>query len=127
MTESTADIRELLDRALARIDILLGIYNSKLVPEVLELDDLEGPLMRLEPREVYDSCICGVDTNGMKLIYDERMVILATMHHNNWDEDEALEFLNYNTFVLADQEDGPIFMTAGRVVTAAPSEAGPEN
>lgn len=127
MTESTADIRELLDRALARIDILLGIYNSKLVPEVLELDDLEGPLMRLEPREVYDSCICGVDTNAMKLIYDERMVILATMHHNNWDEDEALEFLNYNTFVLADQEDGPIFMTAGRVVTAAPSEAGPEN
>lgn len=127
MTESTADIRELLDRALARIDILLGIYNSKLVPEVLELDDLEGPLMRLEPREVYDSCICGVDTNGMKLVYDEHMVILATMHHNNWDEDEALEFLNYNTFVLADQEDGPIFMTAGRVVTAAPSEAGPEN
>lgn len=127
MTESTADIRELLDRALARIDILLGIYNSKLVPEVLELDDLEGPHMRLEPREVYDSCICGVDTNAMKLIYDERMVILATMHHNNWDEDEALEFLNYNTFVLADQEDGPIFMTAGRVVTAAPSEAGPEN
>lgn len=127
MTESTADIRELLDRALARIDILLGIYNSKLVPEVLELDDLEGPLVRLEPREVYDSCICGVDTNAMKLIYDERMVILATMHHNSWDEEQALEFLNYNTFVLADQEDGPIFMTAGRVVTAAPSEAGPEN
>jgi hypothetical protein len=127
MTESTADIRELLDRALARIDILLGIYNSKLVPEVIELDDLEGPLLRLEPREVYDACICGVDTNAQKLVYDERMVIVATMHHNNWDEDEALEFLNYNTFVLADQEDGPIFMTAGRVVTAAPSEAGPEN
>ena len=125
MTESTADIRELLDRALARIDILLGIYNTKLVPEVIELDEVEGPLMRLEPREVYDSCICGVDTNGGKLIYDEHMVILATMHHNAWDEDEALEYLNYNTFVLADQEDGPIFMTAGRVV--APSEEGPGN
>lgn len=127
MTESTADIRELLDRALARIDILLGIYNNKLVPEVIELDEHEGPLMRLEPREVYDSCICGVDTNAGKLIYDERMVILATMHHNAWDEDEALEFLNYNTFVLADQEDGPIFMTAGRVVSVAPSEEGPGN
>jgi len=125
MTDSTADIRELLDRALARIDILLGIYNSKLIPDPIELDDLEGPLMRLEPREVYDSCICGVDCNGGKLVYDERMVILATMHHNSWDEETALEYLNYNTFVLADQEDGPIFMTSGRIVF--PSEAGPGN
>ncbi len=125
MTESTADIRELLDRALARIDILLDIYNSKLLPEVIELDEHEGPLLRLAPREVYDSCICGIDANACKLIYDERMVILATMHHNSWDEDTALEHLNYNTFVLAGQEDGPIFMTSGRVV--APSEEGPGN
>lgn len=116
MTDSTADIRGLLDSALARIDILLNIYNSKLIPDPIELDDLEGPLVRLEPREVYDGCICGVDTNAGKLIYDERMVILATMHSNNWDQEEALEYLNYNTFVLADQEDGPIFMTSGRIV-----------
>tara|TARA_R110000868_G_scaffold20853_1_gene87612 strand:+ start:1392 stop:1766 length:375 start_codon:yes stop_codon:yes gene_type:complete len=121
---STTEIRELFDRAIARCDTLLEIYDRKLMPPVLDLDEFEGPMIRLEPAEVYDSCIVGVDPHHGRIIYDEQHVLMATKHHNDWSLDEALEWCNYNTFTLTEMEHGPVFMTAGRI--SVPSAAGPE-
>jgi len=127
MLDSTTEIRELLDRALTRCDALLELYDHNMRGNE-EIDISDDKPIRLEPADIYDSCVVGYDASAGRFIYSERAVIFATMHKEEWNLDEALEFLNANTFPLSDVEGGPIFMVFGRVPaqSPAPSVACPE-
>ena len=123
MLDSTTEIRELFDRALRRCDALLELYDHNMRGnEEIDISD-DNPL-RLQPYEVYDSCVVGYDANAGKYIYSERAVIFACMHEHDCNLDRALELLNAHVFPLSDVEGGPIFMSFGRI--PAPSVAGPE-
>ena len=113
MLDSTSEIRKHLDSALMRMDRLLELYDHHMRgDEDIDISD-DNPI-RLEP-EVYDSCCVGYDAAAGRFIYSERAVIFATMHKENCSLDEALEFLNANTFCLSEREGGPIFMSFGRI------------
>ena len=113
MLDSTSEIRKHLDSALMRMDRLLELYDHHMRgDEDIDISD-DNPI-RLEP-EVYDSCCVGYDAAAGRFIYSERAVIFATMHKENCSLDEALEFLNANTFCLSELEGGPIFMSFGRI------------
>jgi hypothetical protein len=123
MLDSTTEIRELFDRAIRRCDALLELYDHNMRGnEEIDISD-DNPL-RLQPYEVYDSCVVGYDANAGKYIYSERAVIFACMHEHDCTLDLALELLNAHVFPLGDVEGGPIFMSFGRI--PAHSEAGPE-
>lgn len=128
MIDTTTEIRELFDRAIRRCDALLEIYDHNMRGnEEIDISD-DNPL-RLQPYDVYDSCVVGYDANAGKYIYSERAVIFACMHEHDCTLDLALELLNAHVFPLADAaEGGPIFMAFGRIPSRsrAPSAAGPE-
>ena len=124
MTDTTSVIRNHLDSALMHMDRLLELYDHNMRgTEDIDISD-DSPI-RLEP-EVYDSCCVGYDAAAGRFIYSERAVIFATMHKENCSLDEALEFLNANTFCLSELEGGPIFMVFGRIPSRipAPNEGG---
>lgn len=123
MIDTTTEIRELFDRALARCDALLELYDHNMRGnEEIDISD-DNPL-RLQPYEVYDSCVVGYDANAGKYIYSERAVIFACMHEHDCTLDLALELLNAHVFPMADVEGGPIFMSFGRI--PAPNVEDPE-
>lgn len=126
MLDSTSEIRKHLDSALMRMDRLLELYDHHMRgDEDIDISD-DNPI-RLEP-EVYDSCCVGYDAAAGRFIYSERAVIFATMHKEDCSLDEALDYLNANTFCLSELEGGPIFMAFGRIParSRAPSVADPE-
>lgn len=126
MLDSTSEIRKHLDSALMRMDRLLELYDHHMRgDEDIDISD-DNPI-RLEP-EVYDSCCVGYDASAGRFIYSERAVIFATMHKEDCSLDEALDYLNANTFCLSELEGGPIFMAFGRIPSRsrAPSVASPE-
>jgi len=127
MLDSTTEIRELFDRAIRRCDALLEIYDHNMRGNE-EIDISDDKPIRLEPAAVYDSCVVGYDASAGRFIYSERAVIFACMHKEDCSLDEALEFLNANTFCLSEMDGGPIFMVFGRIPaqSPAPSEASPE-
>ena len=126
MLDSTSEIRKHLDSALMRMDRLLELYDHHMRGDE-DIDISDDKPIRLEP-EVYDSCCVGYDAAAGRFIYSERAVIFATMHKEDCSLDEALEFLNANTFCLSDLENGPIFMVFGRIPSRsrAPNVADPE-
>lgn len=126
MLDSTSEIRKHLDSALMRMDRLLELYDHHMRGDE-DIDISDDKPIRLEP-EVYDSCCVGYDAAAGRFIYSERAVIFATMHKEDCSLDEALEFLNANTFCLSELEGGPIFMVFGRIPSRsrAPSAASPE-
>jgi hypothetical protein len=127
MLDSTSEIRKHLDSALLRMDRLLELYDHHMRGDE-DIDISDDKPIRLEPAAVYDSCCVGYDATGGRFIYSERAVIFATMHKEDCSLDEALEFLNANTFCLCELDGGPIFMAFGRIPaqSPAPSEACPE-
>ena len=127
MLDSTSEIRKHLDSALLRMDRLLELYDHHMRGDE-EIDTSDDKPIRLEPYDVYDSCVVGYDANAGKYIYSERSVIFATMHKEDWSLDEALDYLNANTFCLSELEGGPIFMAFGRIPSRsrAPNVVDPE-
>lgn len=59
----------------------------------------------------YDEAIIGVDTTG-RVIYDFDLMVEHLMTHDNMDEIEAIEFIDYNIIGFSPPEgvDGPIVM-----------------
>jgi hypothetical protein len=132
MTSPTSALLDEVARIFERIDILLARYDARVHGEPIELDEQEGPLVLLEPRETFDACVVGIDPSSQRLIYSERLVLLALMHQNDWDEETAVEWFNTNVEPLTQQEGGPIFCVSGYLIptspglSATPSEACPE-
>jgi hypothetical protein len=132
MTSPTSALLDEVARIFERIDILLARYDARVHGEPIELDEQEGPLVLLEPRETFDACVVGIDPSSQRLIYSERLVLLALMHQNDWDDEAAVEWFNTNVEPLAHLEGGPIFCVSGYLIptspesSATPSEACPE-
>lgn len=59
----------------------------------------------------YDEAIIGVDTTG-RVIYDFDLMVEYLMTHDNMDEMEAIEFIDYNIIGFSPPAgvDGPIVM-----------------
>ena len=59
----------------------------------------------------YDEAIIGVDTTG-RVIYDFDLMVGHLMTHDNMDEMEAIEFIDYNIIGFSPPAgvDGPIVM-----------------
>jgi hypothetical protein len=133
MNSPTSALLDEVARIFERIDILLARYDARVHGEPIDLDEQEGPLVLLEPREVFDSCVVGIDPSAQRLIYSERLVLLALMHQNDWDDETAVEWFNANMEPLAHKEGGPIFSVSGYLIPTSPepsatrSEACPEN
>jgi hypothetical protein len=86
----------------------------------MTLDQLEETLegseaLFLEPRSTFDRAIVGVATqaNGQPvLVYDRVRTVQALAEDNGWDEDEAWEFCEFNTFCAYVGAGTPLFLDA---------------
>jgi hypothetical protein len=59
-----------------------------------------GPLLVLEPRDLYDSCIVGVvERCGREphVLYDAEACIAALAAQEGWDHESASEWFYFNT------------------------------
>ena len=61
--------------------------------------------------KAYDNSIIGVTSDG-RVVYDFDLMVAELMKDENWTEDEAVEWIEYNTiWALSDAEEGtPIVM-----------------
>jgi hypothetical protein len=84
----------------------------------MTLDELDETLdgseaLFLEPRATFDRAIVGVAgrADGMcVLVYDRARVVQAMAEDNGWDEDEASEFCEFNTFGAYVGPGTPLFL-----------------
>ena len=58
----------------------------------------------------FDESIVGVDVREMRVIYDVDSMIQTLVDRDGIDYEEALEFLEYNTFFAYVGEKTPIFL-----------------
>jgi hypothetical protein len=58
----------------------------------------------------FDDAIIGIDPNTMRVVYSRNECINVLMRMNGMGEEEALEFLEYNTFCAYVGEYTPIFI-----------------
>lgn len=79
-----------------------------------ELDDiLDGDdAMLLEPREVFDPCVIGIAerVNLRVAAYDTQKVLQALMQHHGMDDEEALEWFEYNMVCAWVGNGSPVFI-----------------
>ena len=61
--------------------------------------------------KAYDNSIIGVTSDG-RVVYDFDLMVAELMKDENWTEDEAVEWIEYNTiWALSDAEEStPIVM-----------------
>ena len=70
-------------------------------------------MLLIEPREHFDKCIIGVLYDQDKVVYDADQVIETFMRINDWDEETAIEWFEYNTIrSCAYYENAPLFMSS---------------
>lgn len=72
-----------------------------------ELVDIET--MFLEPRDRYDECIVGMTYDGNKIIYDADKIIHALMEQDGMNDEEAIEYFEYNILGAYVGEGTPIY------------------
>jgi len=58
----------------------------------------------------YEEAIVGIDTRTHQVIYNLEKVVSITMKRDGMDDEEAREFLEFNTFCAYVGEKTPIFM-----------------
>jgi hypothetical protein len=87
------------------------VNRAALVRQVEECVD-ESALF-LEPRATYDKGIVGVGQHGPKsvvVVYDVKQLILALVEADGMTEEDACEFINFNTIGGWMGEGTPIFI-----------------
>lgn len=88
--------------------------------ELMEQLEDAGALL-LEPRATYDRALIGISegiaSSGVA-VYDAAKCVAALMADNDWDEDEAREWFDFNTSGAYVGEATPIFVN---VLALAPS------
>lgn len=57
----------------------------------------------------WDECIIGFDPVGWKVIYSRSLCIAKMCHDDKINEEEAVDYLEYNTFNAYVGENTPIF------------------
>lgn len=57
----------------------------------------------------FDNAIIGIDIISNRIIYSTKKCIEILMKQNNWSYDEALEYLEFNTFCAYVGEETPIW------------------
>jgi hypothetical protein len=75
-------------------------------------DELDDPLVRLDPPEVYDAAVVGYAhyKSTPVLVYDADLVIAQKMKHDGDSYEDALEWHEFNTFSAWMGEGAPIFL-----------------
>lgn len=65
----------------------------------------------LEPSDTYDKGIVGYNPKEKKLIYALSLLINALVEDNDWEYEEAVDWLHYNTIrACRYQENAPIIL-----------------
>lgn len=75
-------------------------------------DQLEEPLLRIDPPEVYDAAVIGYThyKGTPVLVYDADLVIAQMMKHDGASYEEAVEWHEFNTFDAWLGDGTPIFL-----------------
>lgn len=58
----------------------------------------------------FDDAVIGVDMNSMRLVYDRNKMIHILMEQENWDYEETVEYLEFNTWCAYVGEKTPIYI-----------------
>jgi len=74
-----------------------------------EYGDLLGDV-QLVTVDGYDDAILGIDSKSLRVIYDADEMVEILMETENMEEDEALEYLDYNVFNAWIGDQTPIYM-----------------
>ena len=64
----------------------------------------------LEPSYAYDRGVVGYNEEQGRLIYSVAKLIPALMEHHEWTEEEAIEWLQYNTLEETCLKHYPLFI-----------------
>lgn len=75
-------------------------------------DELETPMLRMDPPEVYDAAVIGyAEYQGtVILVYDRDLVIAQMMKHDGASYEEAVEWHEFNTFDAWLGDGTPLFV-----------------
>lgn len=76
-------------------------YNN--IKELLESVE-EGTII-LEPQNTFNSAIIGVTHDNKHLVYDYYKIVEGFMTSDNMSEEEALDYIEYNTIRSLDYMD----------------------
>lgn len=93
-----------------------------------ELEDSDA--LFLEPRSTFDAAILGIGerSDGLYVVaYDSARVIRALMDQHEWDEDEAIEWFEFNTAGSFMGPGTPVFLRlcdAGELAEGAQRHVG---
>ena len=82
----------------------------------MTLDDIREQHPESLTADGFDEAVVGVDYNG-RIIYDARKMV-DVLVSDDWDPDEALEYLEFNTFCAYVGEYTPIYMFSSEETTA---------
>jgi len=75
-----------------------------------EYGDLIGDGVELVTVDGYDDAILGIDSKSYRVIYDADEMVEILMEAENMEEEEALEYLDYNVFNAWIGDQTPIYM-----------------
>ena len=75
-----------------------------------ECGDLIGDGVELVTVDGYDDAILGIDSKSYRVIYDADEMVEILMEAENMEEEEALEYLDYNVFNAWIGDQTPIYM-----------------
>ncbi len=77
--------------------------------ESYEYNEAEEAYKLLEPREIYDQAIMGLMNDPEVVCYDAAMVINLTAELHEMDQDEAMEFFDFN--IASSKDEGfPVYI-----------------
>lgn len=88
---------------------------APLTPEqALELkhsiyDDLPEEAIVLEPRATFEDAIIGISSDE-RVVYSLEKIYEAHMKYDGMSQEEAVEWVDYNTLCIALYENGPVFV-----------------
>jgi hypothetical protein len=112
-----AEARDFILTAICRTHMQLweggevGVLKPQ--PKVMALSELPDGLRVLEPREVFDAAILGVASRAdgtCAVAYSRQLCIEQLMKANDWSEEEACEWYDFNTSAAWVGEGTPIFV-----------------
>ena len=89
--------------------------DNNIIEEIMKEQDVFENLLSVADENAmrligYDKAIIGVDNDG-RLVYDFEKMISILKNNENWDREECIDWLHYNTLCVKDERMlSPVFI-----------------